>query len=398
MCPLGALSQWAGKFGFKRAIPKWMKWNGWLIIMFIIVTILGQTLDVRDDPAGLAKLFLYIFALAIIIGFIYGKNKSRPWCRYFCPIGKILGVVSRLGMLDFRANKAIPKLPKDKSYYVEGRLCPTDYNLRYKTDTSNCISCGQCAYGKEKAGLGLYKRKAGTEVNNILNSQPNWSEIVFILFSPGLAAGGFLWLILNQYEQYRQMIGTWFINHNSFWIFNPAVSWLGSQTWNQHFSWLDVSFVTVYMLAYSLIIGLASILIISLATWVIQPHHSQREIYTFKNTFIALVYQNIPTATLSIVIGLCGKFFEVMHHDFGMSLDIAMWIKLLMLLASMLWTLQLTWQTVRRVNKNTLKRTISMGIVLINIGMMLYLWWPAILGHAPMSEVEQIRQHIITPG
>lgn len=125
---------------------------------------------------------------------------------------------------------------------------------------------------------------------------------------------------------------------------------------------------------------------------------AQSDTFTFKTTFISLVYQNTPIAILSIVIGLCGKFFEVMHHDFGMSLDIAMWIKLIMLLASMLWTLQLTWHVVRRVNKNTLKRAISLSIVLINIGMMLYLWWPAILGHAPMSEVEQIRQHIITPG
>ena len=393
LCPLGALSEWSGKLGSHRAIPSWMRWNGWLVIMFAVVTILGQTLDVRDDPAGLAKLFLYIFILAIIIGFIYGKNNSRPWCRYYCPIGKILGVVSRLGIIDFRANKGVPPLPKDQRYYVEGRLCPTDYNLPYKTSTNNCIACGACAYGKKKAGMGIYRRKPGEEVQDILNRRPNWSEVIFVLFSPGLSAGGFLWLILHQYQQYRDTIGGWFLNENIMWIFHRAPSWISSQRWDQHYNWLDVSLIAIYMLSYSLVIGLISAILISLAALLVRTNTM-----SFQKTFILLTYQYTPVAILSIIIGLCGKFFEVMNHDFGMSLTIAAGIKFFMLGVSMLWTLMLAWKVIKKINnKHGLMTLMGFGIILINVGVILYMWWPAIFGHVYMSEVEQIRKHIIVP-
>ena len=137
LCPLGAASEWAGKLGLKRKLPKWASWDGWLIVMFFAVTIMGQTLDVRDDPWGMIKLFGYIFILALIISIMFSQNSGRPWCRYFCPIGKILGVVSRLGIIDFRANNGTKKLTKYKSIDIQGKLCPTDYNLPYKNSTNN---------------------------------------------------------------------------------------------------------------------------------------------------------------------------------------------------------------------------------------------------------------------
>ena len=394
LCPLGALSEWSGKLGLGRNIPRWMQWNGWLVIMFALVTILGQTMDVRDDPAGMAKLFLYIFILAILLGFIYGKNNGRPWCRYYCPIGKILGVVSRLGVIDFKANKGAMALPKNQDYYIEGRLCPTDYNLPYKTSTNNCIACGACAYGKKKAGMGIYRRKLGEEALDILNRRPNWSEVIFVLFSPGLSAGGFLWLILHQYQQYRDAVGGWFMDQNFMWVFNRAPAWISSQRWNQHYSWLDISMITVYMVSYSLIIGIISGSLTAAAALFLRTHNT-----SFKKTFILLTYQYTPVAILSIVIGLCGKFFEVMNHDFGMSLTLAIGIKFFLLGLSMLWTLFLTWKVIRRLHaKYSFTTLIGFGIILINVGIILYMWWPAILGHTYMSEVEQIRKHIIVPG
>ena len=394
LCPLGALSEWSGKFGLKRTIPSWMQWNGWLVVMFTIVTILGQTLDVRDDPAGMAKLFLYIFILAILLGFIYGQNNGRPWCRYYCPIGKILGVVSRLGVIDFKANKGVIPLSKKQNYYTQGRLCPTDYNLPYKTSTNNCIACGACAYGKKKGGMGIYRRKPGEEILDILNRHPNWSEVIFILFSPGLSAGGFLWLILHQYQQYRDAIGGWFLDKNIMWIFNRAPAWLSSQRWNQHYSWLDVTMITGYMLTYSIVIGLISTALITLAALCLRTTAT-----SFKKMFVLLTYQYTPVAILSIVIGLSGKFFEVLNHDFNMSLTLAIGIKFFLLGISMLWALHLTLTVIRRLNDKSLTiKLISFAFILMNVAIILYMWWPAILGHTYMSEVEQIRKHIIVPG
>ena len=394
LCPLGAVSQWAGKLGPGLKMPKWMRWDGWLLIMFFGVTILGQTLDVRDDPIGLSKLFLYIFILAIIIGLLFGKKGSRPWCRYFCPIGKILGIVSRLGAIDFRPHKIRMNGGLSKPLYIEGRLCPTDYNLPYKVSSNNCIACGACIHGKKKSGLGLYTRKIGTENFNITKHDASWSEVLFILFSPGLCAGGFLWLILHQYQVFHDQLGTWFLERNDLWFFHTASSWISSQTWNQHFNWLDILTIILYMLSYSIIVGLALSALMAISSLLLRS-----KIHDFKKVFISLVYQFNPVAILSIVIGLCGKFFEVMHHDFSMSNKIASAIKLLLLLASMLWTLQLSWKKINSITKkSTPKACMSFISILICTCLILYMWWPAIFNLSYMSVVEQIRKHIIVPG
>ncbi|MCK5876289.1 MAG: 4Fe-4S binding protein, partial [Candidatus Marithrix sp.] len=89
-CPMGAASEWANKIGFQRQIPAWIRWEGTPIISFLIITILGQTVGVRDHPEAIAEVFGGTLFIAIIIGFIYGRNK-RAWCRHMCPIGLLLG-------------------------------------------------------------------------------------------------------------------------------------------------------------------------------------------------------------------------------------------------------------------------------------------------------------------
>nr|WP_284676566.1 4Fe-4S binding protein [Vibrio sinus] len=392
LCPLGALSEWVGKFGLKKATPSWVKWNGWLVIMFVVVTILGQTMDVRDDPKGLALLFLYIFALAALIGFVFGKKGSRPWCRYFCPIGKILGVVSRIGMLDFRPNKQrtnADKLPE----YIESGLCPTDYNLSIKSSTLNCIACGKCVHAKPKAMLGLYLRKPGEEVKQIKSRGANWSEILFILLAPGLAAGGFLWTILNNYTDYRNAVGGYFLDNNMLSWFNHASQLVSSQTWNQHYSWLDVTTITTYMLFYGVVIALFLSLSNSVVAKLLTYNRAD-----FIDCFKGLAYQFIPIAILSIIIGLCGKFFQVLNSDFHVPNNVDVWIKAIMLLASMIWSLILSYQFIKNYKEvSVATKFIAYLIIILNVGVLLYLWWPAILGQGPMSEVEMIRKHLIVP-
>lgn len=266
-CPLGALSEWVGKFSLQLKLPKFIRWEGWLLFMFIIVTILGQTLDVRNDHRGLFILFAYMFICAIILGLLFSKNNNRPWCRYFCPIGKILGVVSRLSMIEFRSQNKIFELSNPNDYYKNGTLCPTNYNLPYKNDTSNCIACGKCTFARQKAGLGLYKRSPNQELLNIEKSKPNLYEIIFIYLCPGLSAGGFLWTILPNYNSFREKIGTYFLTHQQLGWFNNSSILLGSHTWNQQYNWLDVFSITVYMLGYAGSVALVSLAFLSLASF-----------------------------------------------------------------------------------------------------------------------------------
>ncbi|MED7789436.1 4Fe-4S binding protein [Francisella sp. 19X1-34] len=394
LCPLGAFTQWAGKFGLKRKIPKWMKSEFWLVLMFTVITVMGQTLDVRDDPWGMIKLFGFIFLLAVIIGLVYSQNGGRPWCRYFCPIGKILGVISRLSFVQISPNRGVKTLPNNKDYFVQGRLCPTDYNLPYKISTNNCITCGKCVTTQKKAGLGNYFRSPGVELTKVLDRDPNWSEVAFILLAPGLAAGGFLWLILHQYQLFRDDIATYLINHNIMWPFNSAPWLLSSQTWNQNFNWLDIFTISIYMLLYGFITALISGILIAIASFIARSP-SER---SFKRVFYLFTYQFTPVAMLTIVIGLCGKFFEVMQADFGMLQSTSDFIKATLFMLSIIWSILLLYKAIKKVlNLNLVKTTIVAGLLIINLVLISFIWRPAIFNKAYISDVEKIRQHIVVP-
>ncbi|WP_236725700.1 4Fe-4S binding protein [Solemya pervernicosa gill symbiont] len=90
LCPMGAASEWANKRDLQRAIPTWLRWEGTPIVSFLFITILGQTVGVRDHPEAIAEVFGGTMLLAIVIGYLYGRKK-RAWCRHACPIGLLLG-------------------------------------------------------------------------------------------------------------------------------------------------------------------------------------------------------------------------------------------------------------------------------------------------------------------
>ena len=96
LCPMGAASEWANRHGLQREIPRWVRWEGTPIISFLIITILGQTVGVRDHPEAIAEVFGGTMLAAIALGFVYCRN-NRAWCRHSCPIGLLPGAFSPFG-------------------------------------------------------------------------------------------------------------------------------------------------------------------------------------------------------------------------------------------------------------------------------------------------------------
>lgn len=165
------------------------------------------------------------------------------------------------------------------------------------------------------------------------------------MLSPGLAAGGFLWLILHQYQLLRDDVATYLINHNIIWPFNIAPWLLSSQTWNQNFNWLDIFTISIYMLLYGFITALISGVLIAIASLIAKSSSKKN----FKKVFYLFTYQFTPVAMLTIVIGLCGKFFEVMQADFGMLQSTSDLIKLTLFMLSIIWSILLLYKAIKSV-------------------------------------------------
>ena len=137
---------------------------------------------------------------ALAVGYFYGQGqRKRAWCRHACPIGLLLGVFSRLGPVDLA-----PKRPEAGGDAYDSRgLCPTMIDLRRKTESRHCVMCARCISPRKSRWAGAAVAAPGREIAEIARRHPAASEVWFLFLGTGVALGGFLWLVLPQYQDLR---------------------------------------------------------------------------------------------------------------------------------------------------------------------------------------------------
>ena len=150
LCPVGTISEWLWQggreaFGRNFAAPKWLdiplRGVKYLLMGFFLYAVLGMSVEditafVRS-PYGLVAdvkmlgFFRHVGTTAavvlavLVIGSVFVQNL---WCRYLCPYGALLGLVSMLS--------------------------PT----RVRRDVDLCIDCATCAKSVSVAAAGRHGR------------------------------------------------------------------------------------------------------------------------------------------------------------------------------------------------------------------------------------------------
>jgi hypothetical protein len=372
LCPMGAASEWANNLGLKRAIPGWIKWPGTPVISFLIITILGQTLGVRDHADAMAELFGGTLLVAILVGFVYGRRK-RAWCRHMCPIGLLLGVFSRIGAVQFS-----PKIfKKGGDRYTEKTICPTMIDLPYKTESRHCIECFRCVHPGKRTGLFFHFRRPGKEIETIREHNPNLTEIIFLFMGTGTALGGFLWLILPSYQTLRMTIGEWFFNHGQYWIANPGPAWLMSvhPAGREVFNWLDFMMITGYMLGWALLVTAVLGVTTLFAASISKKLGGSGSLF---ERFVELGYQYAPVAMVSLVIGLGTELFTPLE-TLGISPDIIRLIKVSAFVLGLIWSVWLGDRILKQQDLGAQRVVALVPGVLGSLAIALA-WWPAVFG------------------
>ncbi len=333
-CPMGAASEWANARGLKRAIPAWVKWPGTPIVSFIVVTIWAQTIGARDHAESAAMLFGGVMLLAIAVGFVFGRGK-RTWCRHMCPIGLLLGVYARLGAVDFRPKRPAPGGDR----WTEATACPTMIDLKRKTESRHCIECFRCVNPRARGGLTLALRRPGAEVENIGRRNANLSEVLFLFLGAGIALGGFLWLVLDSYQDLRLWTATTAIRNGIPWIGDVGPSWLMAvyPAEREVFRWVDFLTIVVYMSGVMVLVGAALSATTALSAW-LSGHLGGRG--DFRRRFVELGYQAAPVAMVSLLLGLGGELFGTLAL-IGLPPDAIRALKVLTFAGGVLWSLHL---------------------------------------------------------
>jgi len=159
ICPFGTVEEFIGKIGkkiFKKnynhfvpsIIDKLLRYIRYVILILVVINtaISGKLLFANFDPyfalfniwsSEVTRLSLLVLGL-VLIGSLFVE---RPWCKYFCPLGALLGIFNL-----FR----IVKLKRNEKTCINckacDRICPMNINVSTSKAVSNhqCISCFLC--------------------------------------------------------------------------------------------------------------------------------------------------------------------------------------------------------------------------------------------------------------
>ncbi|MCL9782417.1 4Fe-4S binding protein [Vibrio sp. S4M6] len=358
LCPLGALSEWVSRIGGRLNPPNWIKHPIAPAFSFLIVTVWAQTLDVRDDLRSALLLFAIIFALAVACGLAFGSGRGvarRVWCRHLCPIGSVLGVFSRIGVMSIDpANKE-----KVEEGYRDHGLCPTSIELRSKQSSRHCIKCARCIKPNARGGLSLTLRAPASEIEYIDRHSPCSSELAFIWFAPGLAIAGFIWSSSPLYAQFRQALGEWAMNHQWMGMFSQGPAWLMNQNAaiDQHYLWLDFVSISLFMLGFAALMALI-LFALSLAGAALLKNDVRTSWIHRLTTF---GYQFSPLAMLCILLGLGSTLISSLHQWIGHQVMVD--IELSFVVVALTFNLLIAFRWVAKNHKSCWRRILSSGVI-----------------------------------
>jgi DNA-binding NtrC family response regulator/polyferredoxin len=149
ICPVGAMSSLCSRyFSLKLSVPQFLRKYGFYLsgIGLGIIIWFEVTTHMITSPRATAILIASIAIPAIILGVLFQR---RTWCKYLCPLGKMVGVFASASILELRANYGICNNDcVSHSCYTGGTECQSGcpmfegpFSLRSNVD---CIFCGNC--------------------------------------------------------------------------------------------------------------------------------------------------------------------------------------------------------------------------------------------------------------
>jgi len=351
LCPHGAVSEYAGKKGLNMPIPKWLRWGGVPIASFVFITTLGQLIGIREYPLAALEVLGGTMVIAILVGFLYG-NGRRPFCRYLCPLGPLLGIFSRLGAVSFEKEGREGK----------GYPCPTFINTAKKVASSDCIECFKCVNPGTDGSLRLKIRRPGLEIREIGKRGPNLWEVVFLFSATGLALGAFHWLVNPLYIRYKQAIGGFFLNIGlGDWIGWSGPWWMmvnypeGGDVFNL------VDFISVISFMLLSMTGVAMILFLLTALSALLL----RDKAPLMETISRLGYLYAPVALVSLVIGLGLILFQSLGA-FGLSKEVIQMSQGIFFAGGGIWSLYLAVRLQGGFNLAIVPSMVGVGFVALS--------------------------------
>jgi len=149
VCPIGGAVGFLSRsrFNLNRKVPHFLRQYGfWLSLAGLAAIIWSELVwDMVRSPVATAVLIISIAAAGLATSLIFQR---QAWCRYLCPLGRWLGVLSTCSCVEMRANQSLclNECQEHRCYRdSQGRpVCPvyeTPFSQHFNLD---CLLCSAC--------------------------------------------------------------------------------------------------------------------------------------------------------------------------------------------------------------------------------------------------------------
>ncbi len=156
MCPLGSIQEWIGKIGRKifknrynhfvpAKIERYLKWFRYVVLVWVIYVTAqsGQLLFANVDPyyalfnfwSGEVAIQAIIVLGLTLAGALFIE---RPWCKFACPLGALLGLTNLFRIFRVR---------RTKSTCISCKKCDKACPMNIEVSDSSIVrdlSCNSC--------------------------------------------------------------------------------------------------------------------------------------------------------------------------------------------------------------------------------------------------------------
>ncbi len=147
-CPFPGLGRMLKSLGLslELPLPEFIKNKGLAVSVVLLALIiwLEESTDMKESPRETAFLLLFILSGATISSVLFPK---QAWCRYLCPMGRMIGVASTMAITEFRPDHGKCKGCKTFACRrgkegVDG--CPVYLGAFNVRNNLYCLVCGHC--------------------------------------------------------------------------------------------------------------------------------------------------------------------------------------------------------------------------------------------------------------
>lgn len=372
LCPEGALTEFASRFGRGGAIPHWMRWGGWPFVAFGLTTIYGQMVSVYQYPKAVLLVLGGSTLGAMVIGFLYGREK-RVWCRYLCPVNGVFSLLARLAPFHYKVDEDAWRRSYKAGEHGGHRVIPVNcaplVPLRNMKGAASCHMCGRCAGHRD--AIELTWRSPAQEIVELGDRKTNGWDTALILYGLlGIAIGAFHWSGSPWFVDLKQSIAAWLIDRDITWPLETNAPWFLLTHYpaqNDVFSWLDGTMIVGYIVATGLVLGTALLGILALACMPLGRIGMRRRLHHLAQALI-------PLAGAGVFLGLSATTLSLLRAE-HVPLDWASTARVAILCVFNAWSAWLAWRVTGRYSQRLWQRGLAMLGFAAALAVVDGAWW-----------------------